>query len=172
MKQNKALLPVGKRTLIEYILEQLESHFMDTILSVSESDKFKFLNQKIVVDEKQGYGPLMGLKSALAVSPHEKNFVIACDIPKIHFKLLDQLLLKGEKFDIVVPVSPNGRIEPLFAVYSKSILPQMELLIKDNVHSLLPLFEICKTYYMELDADSLLKNLNTRQDYEDFLRQL
>lgn len=172
MNQDKALLPVGEETLIEYILEQIKSRFTDTILSVSESDKFKFLNHKLVVDEKQGYGPLMGIKSALAVTAHEKNFVIACDIPKIHIKLLDKILLKGQNFDIVVPVSPNGRIEPLFAVYSKCILSQMEQLIKNNVHSLLPLFKICKTGYVKLDTNSLLKNLNTREDYEAFLSQL
>ena len=172
MKQDKALLPVGEGTLIEYILAQIQSHFRDTILSVSESDKFIFLNQKLVVDEKKGYGPLMGIKSALAVSLHEKNFVMACDIPKIPLKLLDKILLKGQKFDIVVPVSTNGRIEPLFAVYSKSILPQMKRLIEDNIHSLLPLFDICKTGYVKLDTDSLLNNLNTKQDYENFLSQL
>ena len=172
MKQDKALLPVGQGTLIEHVLEQIQSHFGDTLLSVSESDKFKFLNQKLVVDEKKGYGPLMGIKSALAISPNEKNFVTACDIPIIPLKLLDKILLKGQKFDIVVPVSPNGRIEPLFAVYSKSILPQIEELIEDNIHSLVPLFDICKTGYEKLNTESLLKNLNTRQDYEDFLRQL
>ncbi|MCJ7580936.1 MAG: molybdenum cofactor guanylyltransferase [Candidatus Aminicenantes bacterium] len=172
MNQDKALLPVGEGTLIEYVLEQIKSHFIDTILSISESDKFKFLNQKLVVDEKKGYGPLMGIKSALAASPNEKNFVMACDIPKIPLKLLDKILLKGQNFDIVVPVTPKGRIEPLFAVYSKSILPQMEQLIEDNIHSLLPLFDICKTGYVKLNTESLLKNLNTRKDYEDFLQQL
>ena len=172
MNQDKALLPVGEETLIEYVLQQLEKHFKATLISVSKSDKFKFLHQKLVVDEKQGYGPLMGIKSALAVSQHEKNFVIACDIPKIPYKVLDKILLQGHNFDIVVPVSPSGRIEPLFAVYSKSILPQMEQLIKDNIHFLLPLFDVCKTDYVKLDSDSWLKNLNTKRDYKAFLRQL
>ena len=172
MNQDKALLPVGEGTLIEYVLQQLEKHFETTLISVSKSDKFKFLNQKLIVDEKQGYGPLMGIKSALTVSEYEKNFVIACDIPKIPSEFLDKILLQGHNFDIVVPVSPSGRIEPLFAVYSKSILPHMEQLIKDNIHSLLPLFDMCKTGYVKLDSDSRLKNLNTKQDYEAFLRQL
>ena len=172
MKQDKALLPVGEETLIEYVLRQLEKHFKATLISVSASEKFKFLHQQLVVDEKQGYGPLMGIKSALDVSQHEKNFVIACDIPKIPSEVLDKILVQGQNFDIVVPVSPSGRIEPLFAVYSKSILPQMEELIKDNIHSLLPLFDICKTDYVKLDSDSWFKNLNTMQDYETFLCQL
>ncbi len=172
MNQDKALLPVGRGTLIEYVLQQLEEYFGETLVSVSESDKFKFLNQKLVVDEKQGFGPLMGIKSALAVSQHEKNFVIACDIPKIPYKVLDKILLQGKNFDIVVPVSPSGRVEPLFAVYSKSILPLMEELIEDHIHSLLPLYDMCKTDYVTLDMDSILKNLNTKQDYEVFLRQL
>lgn len=172
MNQDKALLPVKDGTLIEYVLQQLDGYFVDTLVSISESDKFEFLNKKLVVDEKQGYGPMMGIKSALSVSQHEKNFVIACDIPKIHFKLLDNLLSMGQNFDIVVPVSPSGRVEPLFAVYSKSILPQMERLLRENTHSLLPLFDQCKTDYIKLDSDSELKNLNTLEDYEAFLRQL
>ncbi len=172
MNQDKALLPVKDGTLIEFILQQLEGYFVDTLISVSESDKFEFLNKKLVTDEKQGFGPMMGIKSALSVSQHEKNFVIACDIPKIHFKLLDDILSKGQNFDIVVPVSPSGRVEPLFAVYSQSILPQMERLIRENTHSLLPLFDLCKTDYVNLDSDSGLKNLNTLEDYEDFLLQL
>jgi len=78
----------------------------------------------------------------------------------------------GQNFDIVVPVSPSGRVEPLFAVYSKSILPQMERLIRENTHSLLPLFDLCQTDYVKLDSESGLKNLNTEQDYETFLRHL
>lgn len=172
MNQDKALLPVKDGTLIEYILQQLEGYFVDTLVSISESDKFEFLNKKLVVDEKQGYGPMMGIKSALSVSRHEKNFVIACDIPKIHFNLLDNILLMGQNSDIIVPISPSGQVEPLFAVYSKSILPQMERLIRENTHSLLPLFDLCKTDYVKLDSDSGLKNLNTLEDYEAFLRHL
>jgi len=172
MNQDKALLPVKDGTLIEYILQELEGYFIDTLVSVSESKKFEFLNQKLVVDEKQGYGPMMGIKSALSVSQQEKNFVIACDIPKIQYKLLNNILLMGQNSDIVVPVSPSGQVEPLFAVYSKSILPQMERLIRENTHSLLPLFDKCKTDYVKLDSDSGLGNLNTEEDYEAFLRQL
>ncbi len=172
MNQDKALLPVGKGTLIEYVLKQLESLFEETLVSVSTSEKFEFLNQKLVVDEKPGYGPMMGIKSALTVSRHEKNFVIACDIPKIPLTLLHKILDRGQSSDIVVPVSSCRQVEPLFGVYSKSILPQMERLIKNNIHSLLPLFDLCKTDYVILDIDSLLKNLNTKKDYETFLRQL
>ena len=172
MNQDKALLKVGEHTLIEYVLQHLEGYFQDTLISVDENEKFKFLNQKLVIDEQHGFGPLMGIKSALAVSLYEKNFVIACDIPIFQYKVLEKILTRGQIFDIVVPVSPRGRIEPLFAVYSKSIIPQLERLIKGNIHSLLPLFDICITDYVKLDTDSLLKNLNTRQDYEDFLRLL
>ncbi len=172
MNQDKALLPVKDGTLIEYILQPLEGYFDDTLVSISESDKFEFLNEKLVIDEKQGYGPMMGIKSALSVSQHEKNFVIACDIPEIHFKLLDNILSMGQNSDVIVPVSPSGRVEPLFAVYSKSILPQMERLIRENTHSLLPLFDLCRTDYVKLDSDSGLKNLNTLEDYKAFLHHL
>ena len=175
MNRDKALLPAGQGgTLIEYVLQQLENRyaFADTLISVSESGKFKFLNKKLVEDQEQGYGPLMGIKSALTASLNQKNFVIACDIPKIPFPVLDIVLSQGQTFDIVVPVSPSGRVEPLFGVYSKTILPQMDKLVRNRIHSLLSLFDMCQTDYVQLDNDSLLNNLNTKQEYEAFLREI
>ena len=171
MKQDKTLLPVCDGTLIEYVLQQLEEHFVDTLISVSEPEKFTFLDRAIVVDEKQGCGPMMGIKSALAVSKTEKNFVIACDIPVFDFNFLERVVAEGKNSEIAIPVSPHGRMEPLFAVYSKSVLSRLENLLEKGVLSLLPLFDLCLTHTVTMDADSF-KNLNTIQDYKSFIRQL
>ncbi|MBN2245058.1 MAG: molybdenum cofactor guanylyltransferase, partial [Candidatus Aminicenantes bacterium] len=53
----------------------------------------------------------------------EKNFVIACDIPGINLEFIKRLVRSTAAYEIVVPVSTKNKYEPLFAVFSKSIVP-------------------------------------------------
>lgn len=171
MQWDKALLPAPEGTLIEHILNQLEERFDEVLISVSNAENFVFLKRTLVIDEKPGEGPMMGIKTALQASRHEKNFVIACDIPNIHHGFLTQLILEAKKADIALPVSPGGRLEPLFAVYSKTIFPLMEELLEKGIFSLLPLFERCKVRYVQMRESTWFKNLNTPREYEAFLKR-
>ncbi len=171
MQWDKALLPAPGGTIIEHILNQLEERFDEVLISISSREKFIFLKRRLIVDEKPGEGPMMGIKTALQVSKNEKNFVIACDIPDIDLGFLTRLIREAEHFDIALPISPEGRKEPLFAVYSKMVLPEMEKLLDEGILSLLPLFERCVVQYVSIGENTWFKNLNTRKDYEDFLKQ-
>jgi molybdopterin-guanine dinucleotide biosynthesis protein A len=171
MQCDKALLPAPKGTLIEHILNQLEERFDEVLISVSNAENFVFLKRTLVIDEKPGEGPMMGIKTALQASRNEKNFVIACDIPNIHIGFLTKLILDAKKVDIALPVSPGGRLEPLFAVYSKTIFPLMEELLEKGIFSLLPLFERCKVRYVQMRESTWFKNLNTPREYEAFLKR-
>ncbi len=171
MQGDKALLPAPQGTLIEYILKQLEEHFDELLISVSNREKFAFLKKTLVVDEKPGEGPMMGIKSALQASKNERCFVIACDIPDIDLSFLQRLIQESGHSDITLPISSGDRLEPLFAVYSKSALPEMEKLLDQGILSLLPLFELCSVQYVSLGENTWFKNLNTHKDYKDFLKQ-
>jgi molybdopterin-guanine dinucleotide biosynthesis protein A len=171
MQWDKALLPAPEGTLIEYILHQLEDRFDEVLISVSNVDNFVFLKRTLVIDEKEGKGPMMGIKTALQSSRNEKSFVIACDIPNIHLGFLTKLILEAEKADVALPVSSGGRLEPLFAVYSKAIFSLMEELLEKGIFSLLPLFERCKVRYVPMRESTWFKNLNTPREYEAFLKQ-
>jgi molybdopterin-guanine dinucleotide biosynthesis protein A len=171
MQWDKALLPAPEGTIIEHILEQLEKHFDEVLISVSDREKFAFLKRRLIIDDKPGEGPMMGIKTTLKASKNEKNFVIACDIPDSDLNFLKKLIQEAEKSEIAIPMSQEGRKEPLFGVYTKSVLLEMEKLLDNNVYSLLPLFERCRVRYVPLGENTWFKNLNTRKDYEDFLEQ-
>jgi molybdopterin-guanine dinucleotide biosynthesis protein A len=115
---------------------------------------------------------MMGIKTALTVSPHEKNFIIACDIPTINYDFLDKLIDAGKTNEIAVSLSGSGRIEPLFAVYSKSVITEIERLLSSGIRSILPLLDSCQTQYIGMKDDSWFENLNTEKDYEAFLNHL
>jgi len=172
MKRDKALLPVNDTTLIEYIIAQVKDRFDEILVSVSNPYKFDFLPHKIVVDEMPDLGPMMGIQTTLLASANEKNFVIGCDIPRVNLSFLEDMVRKAEDYEIVVPVSVGGRLEPLFAIYSKAVQPEMKRLLDSGTTSLLPLFEVCQTHYMTIKRTAWFKNLNTIEDYDNFLKFL
>jgi len=172
MERDKALLPVDSTTLIEYIIAQVKDQFAEILVSVSNPEKYNFLPHEIVVDEKPGLGPMMGIQSALLASANEKNFVIGCDIPRVNLSFLEKMVKKAENSEIVIPVSEGRRLEPLFAIYSKTVKPEMKRLLDSGTTSLLPLFEVCQTHYMAIEKAAWFKNLNTTEDYDNFLKLL
>lgn len=170
MKQHKALLPTPEGNLIERILGQLAEYFDEVLISVTDDKKFRFLQHKIIKDKKAGQGPMMGIKTALSAAKNEKCFVIACDIPDIDLNFLQELISLAKDYDIVVPVTAQGDYEPLFAIYSGSVHAEMDRLLKSGIRSLIPLIDSCKTKRVKMNNPSWLRNINTRKDYEDFIK--
>lgn len=172
MGRDKALLPVAGQSLIEHVLSQMGDRFGEILISVSDPDKFGFLPHRLVVDEQPGLGPMMGIQSALRVSAYSKSFVISCDIPEVDLGFVERMVSKAGSCEIVLPISPGGRPEPLFAVYSRKIRPRMSRLLEAGETSLLPLFPRCRTETIDIQNSTWLKNLNTPQDYADFAKNL
>jgi molybdopterin-guanine dinucleotide biosynthesis protein A len=85
---------------------------------------------------------------------------------------LKDMVEKAKDSEIVIPISEGGRLEPLFAIYSKAVQPEMKRLLDSGTTSLLPLFEACQTHYRTIEKAAWFKNLNTTKDYEDFLKLL
>ena len=169
MKENKAFLRVRGKILIQHILDQMAGLFGEILISCSRQDEFDHLGYQIVLDENPGEGPMAAIHSALKAARFEKNFVIACDIPDINSDFLGKLVDSAASYEIVVPVSPKNKYEPLFAVYSKSIVPRIQELLDKGERSLIPLFALCRTRFVHLGRNSWFRNLNTREDYEAYL---
>ncbi|NOT48612.1 MAG: NTP transferase domain-containing protein [Acidobacteria bacterium] len=76
-----------------------------------------------VFDIYQGRGPAGGLHAALANTDKEWAFIAACDIPLISADLIRCLADKiNDSVDAVVPVQPDGRLQPLAAFYRVKIV--------------------------------------------------
>jgi molybdopterin-guanine dinucleotide biosynthesis protein A len=171
MKEYKALLPVAGITLIEHALAQLVSFFDEVLISLSDRGELSFLPFSLVVDERPDEGPMMGIKSALKNARNEKSFVIACDIPDADLDLVQKMISLAVDYEIVVPLLPGNKPEPLFAVYSRSVISESEQLLDSGERSLLRLFERCKTRFVKVDDSSWYKNLNTWKNYKSFLNE-
>jgi molybdopterin-guanine dinucleotide biosynthesis protein A len=173
MNRNKALLPVPGGVLIEMILNQLQHRFDQMIISVSDRRKFTFLSDvEIIEDPVPDQGPMLGIYSALAASRWDKNFVIACDIPVINIDFLEKLVSAAAAADIAVPENGKAQLEPLFAIYSRTVRSVMGQLLKKGERSLLPLFDRCIIRRVPLAGKPWMVNLNDRKNYENFLKKV
>jgi molybdopterin-guanine dinucleotide biosynthesis protein A len=174
MKADKAGLDVGGQTLLEHVLLQLGPYFDEVLVSVSPGQTVRLGSSSplLVEDLVPGLGPIGGLLAGLTTARHEACAVIACDIPDIDIPLLRSLARSAGKADIAVPVGPSGLREPLFAIYRRSIVPRIEALLARGEHSLLPLYDRCRTAVVRFDDPARIRNLNTREDYDHFLRTI
>ncbi len=192
MKADKAGLDVGGQTLLEHVLGQIGPHFDEVLISITPGQTLAPVpgiraltplrpdspscasapHVRVVEDEEPGLGPLGGLLAGLKAARHDACAVVACDIPDIDKALLRSLAEAAADAEIAVPVGPSGLYEPLFAVYRRSIIPEIESLLGRGERSLLPLYETCRTAVVRFDEPGRIRNLNTREDYEDYLRSL
>lgn len=174
MKADKASLDVGGRTLLEHVLAQVEPLFDEVLVSLSPGQAAPRLPSgspaRFVHDGAPGLGPIGGLLAGLKAARNDACAVVACDIPDIDVPLLRALARAAAAADIAVPAGPSGLREPLFAVYARSVVPAVEGLLARGERSLLPLYGLCRTAEVRFDDPGRVRNLNTRADYEDYLR--
>jgi molybdopterin-guanine dinucleotide biosynthesis protein A len=171
MGQDKSLLPVGGQPLIASIAAQLASVFPEVLVSSNEAGKYRFLGLPVIADEVPGQGPLMGILSSLKAAGRERILAIACDIPVADLAFIRKLIRLSDQADIVMPVSANGRHEPLFAVYRKTVIPRAEAALaagQRRVVAVLPGLTVATPRM----AEAWYWNLNSREDYDAFGRGL
>ena len=181
MGRDKSLLPIlgrsmraasGVRTvpIIEHVCAQVRTHFGQILVAADDTEKFAFLGVDLVQDKASGQGPLMGIASALEVSAHDLNFVVACDIPTIDMPFVRKMLWEAVGADCVVPKTAQGYFEPLFAVYRKSVLPAFQRSLAAGRRKIIAALDHCYVKHVALPESLQLGNVNTLEDYECLLR--
>jgi molybdopterin-guanine dinucleotide biosynthesis protein A len=170
MRLNKALLPLRRHTLIEAIILSLRELFSEILISASQPGTYEFLGHRVICDENRDLGPLAAIHTSLKAASMAANFVIACDIPDVRIPLIESLLSRARDCSIVVPRHADGKYEPLFAVYNRSIIPAIEEQMQSGDLKIASLYAKCPTAYIEIEGNYRFPNLNTLQDYREFLQ--
>jgi molybdopterin-guanine dinucleotide biosynthesis protein A len=171
MGRDKSLLSANNLPLIGKIVSQLENLFPEIIIGANDLKKYRFLNLPVVPDLEEGKGPLMGIYSTLLRSNHEVNFVVACDIPDLDMKYVQELIRQAMDHQIVIPTWQDGKYEPLFAVYRRSILGGIKNLLDADQRKISSLFPLMDVKYLPLpDEMKWYKNLNTLEDYKQYIK--
>jgi len=125
----KALLHIGKETLLERKISQLKPLCTEILVVTNNPERYIGGNYRVVRDLKENIGPLMGLYSGLKNSRTEYNFITAPDMPFFNIKLWQKLKSLVCRFagdyEVFIPTIEAG-YEPLFALYSNRCLSAIE----------------------------------------------
>ena len=129
MGRPKALLPVGRSTLIEWMVEKLAPGFEQLLVSARDERQLpERLRTHLVLDLHPGAGPLAGIEAGLAASRHQALVAVACDMPGVGLELTRRLLAASEGHDAAVP-RVGERPEPTCAAYRSSAGPLITALL-------------------------------------------
>lgn len=171
MGSPKALLKVHNKPIIECLVDTLKPHFTEIIVSANQKEAYNFLNLPVVEDENKDQGPLMGIYSCLKRSTNNVNFVLTSDIPVIDVDCVNELLSFSNDYEVVMPIN-KGKLEPLFAVYSRSTIPYMEKVFETKSRRIISILEFSKNKFVKTNMHKWYQNINTRHDYELLLKQV
>jgi molybdenum cofactor guanylyltransferase len=178
MGASKALLPFGPETMLQRVVRLLETVVSPIVVVAAAEQDLPLLPHGVIVtrDEEEGRGPLEGLRAGLKALPANVDaaYVTSCDVPLLVPGFVRQMLDLCDDHDVAV-IEIDGFTHPLSAVYRRTVLTHVEeLLAHDRLRPAF-LFDRVKTRRVRPDEISVdpelrtLRNLNTRQDYEQAL---
>lgn len=165
MGRDKALLPFGLfDTMAEFQYRKLQALFPTVYLS-SKAEKFGF-EAPVVIDRYTESSPMVALASLFETLDAETLFILSVDMPMIQkgeIELLCKTYLQRQP-DILIAESPRG-LEPLCGIYSRSVLPKIQALLKQNKHRMRLLLDSAKTEMLYFDNENSFANINTPEEY-------
>lgn len=120
--QDKGLVPLANKPLIKHVIEAVNPVVDEIIVVVNSKtqvEKFSKIldNVKIVVDDWDMHGPLVGVATGFNVANGEYGLLLPCDTPLVSKEVLTLFLDLSLNRNAAIPRWPNGYIEPLQAVY-------------------------------------------------------
>ena len=142
MGTNKAFLPFGEYTLMEYQVRRFRPNFEKIYLSVPKMTDFWMqlaarLNCTAIPDRVEKIGPLGGLYSCLSAVTEELLFFTPVDAPFTSTnaalticQTLEQAIETNPSKYACVLKHPTRGMQPLSAAYAKTCLPVIEHMIQ------------------------------------------
>jgi molybdopterin-guanine dinucleotide biosynthesis protein A len=172
MGRPKALLPFDSGPLIVHTVRTLRTYFAEVVVVAAPNQELPALPITLVRDEVAYQGPVGGILYGLRAASHEVCFVTSCDAPFLNLRLVAYLLSLIDNYDVVVPFWEE-RLQPLQAVYRRSVAPLLQEQLQRG--ELRPIFLYKKVRTYEVPAEDIrrfdpeglsFRNLNSPEDYQ------
>nr|WP_251376478.1 molybdenum cofactor guanylyltransferase [Paenibacillus sp. YPG26] len=188
MGRNKALLPVGELPVIENLVRQLADITKRVLVVSNEESPYLHLGAEIIPDIYRQAGPLAGIHAGLSASTSSWNLITACDMPFVNTAVLQRLISEAEALsakehqmgtreliEAVIPLTAEGSVLPLLAMYRRSVLPSLDAALREEQLRLIPWTQTLHAAYIPaqelcreagVTEEMLSFNMNRPGDYE------
>ncbi len=169
----KGLLEVEGRPVLERLLE-LGRLFGDVLLVANDPAPYVRFHLRAVEDVVRGRGAPGGVHAALEGARTEWVLAVACDMPFVTGAAVRTLLeARGPEVDAVC-FTVGGRVEPLLALYRKTLSGPWGEALRGEEPSLRSLLSRCRAKLLPEDAlravDAELRSVVSVNTPEDLAR--
>jgi molybdopterin-guanine dinucleotide biosynthesis protein A len=166
----KALLDICGTKIIDKQLKVLSSIFDDIFICGKDTGYQN--NIPVFEDDFFDFGPISGIYSALKHSKTDYVFVVSCDMPFLNKDTIKEMIeycSNNKDTQILIPEHKKG-LEPLHALYHKSMLPIIHNQINSGNLSIRKCFSISKTQKfivnLQHNPTKSFFNVNNPEDLE------
>ncbi len=177
MGAEKGLLEIEGEPFIVRISWGLMEHFQEVLAVFRDEDQMGMYADildpsiRLLTDEVPGLGPLGGILTGLENISTRAALFVPCDSPLITGEFMVNMKAvfseMGSSCDVIVPEN-GGRLEPLHAVYSRSLREDIRLLLSRNkrrVGELIESVNSCPVPAIRLDPSlESFRNFNRPED--------
>ena len=161
------------KTFIDRLIGTLEQVVDEIILVAKDPEQCRRFDHlrgvRCISDIRTGIGPIGGLHAGTIAARGDTLFVSACDMPCIEPGVVRYLFEAIGDSDAAIPSWNYDMIEPLHAVYRRSVL--LEYLVDHESYSLRPMIRKIKTCYVPVEEirkiDPTLRTFTNINKLED-----
>ncbi len=175
MGQDKAFLDFGGRPLISVVAGRLRAVADEVLVVADNGQRYAPFADRWVADIFAGVGTLGGIHAGLQAARHNRALVVGCDMPFLNPALLAWFAEAVEGYDLAV-LRHGEWLEPLHAVYCKSCLPAIKVVVQAGERCAFSFYDQVHTHYVtpsdiaHLDPDlSSFCNVNTFAEWSHAL---
>ena len=170
MGTDKGLLLLDGKAMIHYVIEQMQPIF-DKLVIVANNPEYEKFGLEVIPDLIKDIGPAGGIYTALHHSDTKLNFMVSCDMPFVTAAAIEFIVNNTNDSQIVL-LENQGKMEPLFGMYSKECEEIWLKLIEEGKVKLqeMVLHFNLKTIPVEnneIFKGSFFKNINTNEDFNN-----
>lgn len=162
--KDKGLMDFNGKPLIEIICEKLNPQVANLMINANRNIECYSQYAPTFKDQITGFaGPLAGVHSALKHSSHfEWVGVVPCDSPNLPCNFVQRFIESNIKDDEILVAYDGQHIQPVFALYHRSVLPKLEIFLKNGDRKIKLFLEQCKIQHVDFTCyPEMFVNLNT-----------
>jgi molybdopterin-guanine dinucleotide biosynthesis protein A len=173
-------------TLLERTVGILVRLCADVIVVLNDPEEWRDLPARLVTDIYPDGGSLGGIYSGLVAATHNHALAVASDMPFLNADLIHAMLMRSRDYDVLIPRSLHAGttrnaldVEPLHAIYGKSCLGPMRMLLESGRRQIAAFFPHVRVAYVEPEetrrydpSGRSLLNINTPEQLAAAMRWL
>ncbi len=166
--QDKGLLPLLGRPMIEYVLDALAPEVDRVLINANRNEAiYSRYGVPVVPDLIPDYaGPLAGIAAAMAAAETDSVLSVPCDGPVLPGGLVSRLAaaLSRHRAEIAT-VHDGSRLQPVYALLSRSLLSSLNEYLENEGRKIDRWYEQHRLTIVDFsDQPHAFANINTKEE--------